>query len=438
MAEFAARLHARGVPVHYARVAPGLAVLDDLDDQSAGQLAAGLPDGGVLCVATYDPATASPGLRRALLATAHEERVLAPLGRADIAQIVARVAGPVDAALVEEIVLAAHGRPGEAERLATRLVEERSARRVVAAVEQAGPASQALAAARDEVASGVRDLARVRARHGGRRPARMRIACPYKGLARYEPSDAPLFHGREELVARLCARLVDTAFVAVVGPSGAGKSSLVRAGLLPALAAGVLPGLADAAAASAGPRCDRCRCSTGPAVVVVDQFEEVFAAITDDVARQRYLDDLTALAARPGTRVVVVLRGDFVGACAAHARLAQAARRRHRAGRADAPGGDPPRGRAARPPGWTAQRTGAGRRGRVGHAGRAGRAAADVHGARRGVAGPFRRHADGGGVPPRRRGARRAGPAGGGGAGQPRRTGTGGGATRSAAAGRDR
>ncbi len=128
--------------MHYARVETGLAVLDDLDDQSVGQLAAGLPEGPLLCVATYDPAAASAGLRRALLATAHEERVLAPLGRAEIAQIVARVAGPVDADLVEEIVLAAHGRPGDAERLTTRLIEERSARRVVAAAEQAGPASQ--------------------------------------------------------------------------------------------------------------------------------------------------------------------------------------------------------------------------------------------------------------------------------------------------------
>jgi WD40 repeat protein len=270
----------------------------------------------------YDPTTATAVLRRALLATAHEERVLAPLGRADLARIAARVAGPVDAALVEEIVRAAHGQPGEAERLAARLIEELSERRVVAAVEQARPASRALAAAREEVASGVRDLARVRARHTDAAAGVDRIACPYKGLARYDQSDAALFHGREELVARLCARLVDTTFVAVVGPSGAGKSSLVQAGLLPALTAGVLPGLADArqhllAPGAPLPALD------GPAVVLVDQFEEVFAAITDDTARSRYLDDLTALAGRPDTRTLVVLRGDFVGACAAHANLAQ-------------------------------------------------------------------------------------------------------------------
>jgi hypothetical protein len=129
------------------------------------------------------------------------------------------VTGPVEAALAEEITLAAQGRPGEAWRLATRLVEERSARRVVAAVEQARPASRALAAAREEVASGVLDLARIRTGHTGATGRADWIACPYKGLASYERDDAPLFYGREELVARLCARLVDTPFVAVVGPS---------------------------------------------------------------------------------------------------------------------------------------------------------------------------------------------------------------------------
>ena len=76
-------------------------------------------------------------------------------------------------------------------------------------------------------------------------------------------------------MARLCARLVDTPFVAVVGPSGAGKSSLVRAGLLPALAAGVLPGLADARQHVLAPGA-RLPDLDGSAVVVVDQFEEIF------------------------------------------------------------------------------------------------------------------------------------------------------------------
>ena len=58
-------------------------------------------------------------------------------------------------------------------------------------------------------------------------------ACPYKGLAAFQPEDAGYFFGREELVAELVARLGRARFLAVVGASGSGKSSLVRAGLLP-------------------------------------------------------------------------------------------------------------------------------------------------------------------------------------------------------------
>jgi DNA-binding SARP family transcriptional activator/energy-coupling factor transporter ATP-binding protein EcfA2 len=322
VAEFASQLHARGVAVHYGRLAPGLGVLDDLDEKSARQVAGGVPDGRMLCVATYDPTMASPGLRRALLSTAHEERLLAPLPQADIAQIVAGVAGTVDTELVEEVAAAANGWPGRAEHLAARLVQERMSRRVVAAADQARPASRALATARAEVASGVRDLARMRVRYADAAIDVDRVACPYKGLAFYEKDDAPLFHGREELIAKLCARLVDTRFVVVVGPSGAGKSSLVRAGLLPALAAGVLPGLDDADQHLLAPG-EPLPSLDGPAVVVVDQFEEVFAAITDEGNRESYLDQLTGLATRPGTRVVLAMRGDFVGACTAHPRLAE-------------------------------------------------------------------------------------------------------------------
>ena len=68
------------------------------------------------------------------------------------------------------------------------------------------------------------------------------VVCPYKGLASFDTEDAEYFFGRERLVAELVARLVGAPLLAVVGPSGSGKSSVVRAGLLPALAGGVLPG----------------------------------------------------------------------------------------------------------------------------------------------------------------------------------------------------
>ncbi|MFQ5813242.1 MAG: adenylate/guanylate cyclase domain-containing protein, partial [Anaerolineae bacterium] len=71
------------------------------------------------------------------------------------------------------------------------------------------------------------------------------VACPYKGLAAFEAEDAEYFFGREELVAELTARLAGTRFLAVVGPSGSGKSSVVRAGLLPSVWAGALPDSED-------------------------------------------------------------------------------------------------------------------------------------------------------------------------------------------------
>jgi DNA-binding SARP family transcriptional activator len=66
--------------------------------------------------------------------------------------------------------------------------------------------------------------------------------CPFKGLAAYEGDDAAFFFGRESLVADLVAKLAASPFVGVVGSSGSGKSSLLRAGLLPTLRGGALPG----------------------------------------------------------------------------------------------------------------------------------------------------------------------------------------------------
>ena len=68
------------------------------------------------------------------------------------------------------------------------------------------------------------------------------IICPYKGLASFDEVDADYYFGRDRLIAELVARLVGNGFLGFVGASGSGKSSALRAGLLPALAGGVLPG----------------------------------------------------------------------------------------------------------------------------------------------------------------------------------------------------
>ena len=69
--------------------------------------------------------------------------------------------------------------------------------------------------------------------------------CPYPGLAAFGPQDGDRFFGRQQLTAvvvtRLAEQLTRPGLLIVLGPSGSGKSSLLRAGLLPAIAAGGLP-----------------------------------------------------------------------------------------------------------------------------------------------------------------------------------------------------
>ena len=68
--------------------------------------------------------------------------------------------------------------------------------------------------------------------------------CPYQGLARFDEAQAPFFFGREADTQHLVEHLRTQRFLAVVGPSGSGKSSIIRAGVLPQLRQGALPGSA--------------------------------------------------------------------------------------------------------------------------------------------------------------------------------------------------
>ena len=67
--------------------------------------------------------------------------------------------------------------------------------------------------------------------------------CPYFGLSPFGEKDTDFFFGRKKLVDKLLGSLrADPRFLALLGRSGSGKSSVIRAGLIPRLAAGELPG----------------------------------------------------------------------------------------------------------------------------------------------------------------------------------------------------
>ena len=195
--------------------------------------------------------------------------------------------------------------------------------------------------------------------------------CPYKGLVRFETDDAEWFFGREQLVAETVSRLAKARLVAVVGASGSGKSSLVRAGLVPALARGVLHGSADwrllvvspgarpvrelarrlstvARGAPPGELEERLWQDSGTVdtvarqavdgrgadarlVIVVDQCEELFTDCDDEEERRAFLDALVdgCQTADGPASLVVALRADFYGHCTFHPAFADLLARGH-------------------------------------------------------------------------------------------------------------
>ncbi|MEU8396748.1 hypothetical protein AB0C28_16290 [Nonomuraea sp. NPDC048892] len=190
---------------------------------------------------------------------------------------------------------------------------------------------------------------------------------PYRGLAAFGPEHAGLLFGREEQTRSLVTRarqalrtpgppvvIGSQAFetggpLVLTGPSGCGKTSLLRAGLIPALAkeggrqvvmtpgARPVAGLVRELSALTGNDPERLRAviesdpgSAGrglPArtLLVVDQFEELFTVCTDEPARRRFVEALVAVSR--SAAVVIAVRGDFYGRCANYPGLLETMRR---------------------------------------------------------------------------------------------------------------
>jgi DNA-binding SARP family transcriptional activator len=151
--------------------------------------------------------------------------------------------------------------------------------------------------------------------------------CPYKGLAAYDIDDAEVFFGRDSEVGACLDRLRSTRILVVAGPSGCGKSSLVRAGLLPALARSgrtsvvIVPDDdADASMSEAiGAAGDR-------PVLVVDEFEALFDAKSDADVTRAFCQRIVRYAEEEAP-VVICVRADHLAGLAVDSDLARRAER---------------------------------------------------------------------------------------------------------------
>jgi WD40 repeat protein len=193
---------------------------------------------------------------------------------------------------------------------------------------------------------------------------------PYKGLNYFDETDADLFVGREALTTKVTERVLSLAstpspeskrFLAIVGASGSGKSSLVRAGLVSALRWNtastdwhvyVLTPTAHPLESLAARLTRESNSVTATAtlmddlagdgrslqifakrilgsrngsrlLLVVDQFEELFALCRAEDERTAFINNLLTAASEPDGPVllVITLRADFYAPCANYPHL---------------------------------------------------------------------------------------------------------------------
>ncbi|MGE0475067.1 MAG: hypothetical protein AB7P17_15640, partial [Nitrospirales bacterium] len=176
----------------------------------------------------------------------------------------------------------------------------------------------------------------------------------------FDEEHAKWYFGRNGEIQRVLEKLKISRFLAIVGPSGSGKSSLARAGLIPRLREGALPGsdtwpmsvlcpgsnpLASLAALllrihpaegmpqtvdslSNDPRTLHLAASlllsqkpsTARMFLLIDQFEEIFTLCSSEEERTSFLENLVYAGSQPGGKLTVVLtmRADFYPKCAAY------------------------------------------------------------------------------------------------------------------------
>ncbi|HEX4941532.1 MAG TPA: AAA family ATPase, partial [Actinomycetota bacterium] len=371
-AEIAAHVRAEGGSVRYAgpggagtamalaalreasaSALPTLLVLDDIDvagppvADAIAEVRPELEGRPLLVLGFLRSVDASPALAELVHGVDERgdgHRTLSPLDADGVRDIVRLYVGDaVPEVPLESMVRSSEGVPGRVHEVASDWARSEATRRLEAAAEYLA-AGRRLRATDLEFANNVIGLKLGRLYSVEGRDPRREVGdlCPYKGLASFEEHDWASFFGRERLVGELAARTVQVGVLGVIGASGSGKSSLVAAGLLPSLGAGLLPGsdrwihavmrpgdrpmaalasalaVVDASIEDADdPLAAAVHTIEQPAriVLVVDQFEETFTICESEAERARFLASLAATAHASPDRCVVVLtiRSDYYG-----------------------------------------------------------------------------------------------------------------------------
>ncbi len=175
--------------------------------------------------------------------------------------------------------------------------------------------------------------------------------CPYLGLQTFGASQHSFFFGRTALIKEMVEKLKYGRFLAIVGPSGSGKSSVAQAGLFTQLQDGALHGSRNwryyaPIVPGADPQASLIRAlkpegvammdwmtevteqcaqnsthlvnlidqaDSEPAVLLIDQFEEIFTICQDEQKRRAFIITLLNLIQMPKARhtVVITMRADL-------------------------------------------------------------------------------------------------------------------------------
>jgi len=197
------------------------------------------------------------------------------------------------------------------------------------------------------------------------------VTNPFRGLLPFEEQHSALFFGRDKEIQDVASRLERQRLLAITGVSGSGKSSLVMAGVIPMLRAGLIPKLGTQVRVvllkpRGGPifelqrqlsqalgrevrQEELTRTTYGlvdavkplsadeSLLIVVDQFEEIFAYRKQHLANDggATADRFMALLLRATEQVEVpifvmlTMRSDFLGECAVFRGLPEALNNAH-------------------------------------------------------------------------------------------------------------